>query len=77
MSRRWKRSGGGCVADDLKQVGAADAQRVTDAMSFAAARRDALSLALDATPAERLAWLEEAIAIAYASGALPRRIARK
>jgi hypothetical protein len=29
-------------------------------------------LGLDATPAERLAWLEEAIRLAHASGALPR-----
>lgn len=28
--------------------------------------------ALRATPAERLAWLEEAIALAHRSGALPR-----
>jgi hypothetical protein len=31
-----------------------------------------LTLALAATPAQRLAWLEEMIAIAHASGALPR-----
>jgi hypothetical protein len=42
-------------------------------MSFAAARTHAFTLALDATPAQRLAWLEEAIEIAYAAGALPRR----
>ena len=28
--------------------------------------------ALRATPAQRLAWLEDAIRLAYASGALPR-----
>jgi hypothetical protein len=32
-----------------------------------------LTLGLDATPAERIAWLEEAIALAYRTGALPRR----
>jgi hypothetical protein len=36
------------------------------------ARRFALERALDATPAERLAWLEEAIALAHGTGALPR-----
>jgi hypothetical protein len=36
------------------------------------ARRRALTLALAATPAQRLAWLEEAIRIAHASGALPK-----
>jgi hypothetical protein len=35
-------------------------------------RRRALTLALAATPGQRLAWLEEAIRIAYASGALPK-----
>jgi hypothetical protein len=35
-------------------------------------RRRALTIALAATPAQRLAWLEEAIRIAYASGALPK-----
>lgn len=32
-----------------------------------------LTLALRATPAQRLAWLEEAIALAYRVGALPKR----
>ena len=44
-----------------------------EAMSFVSARRHALAFALDATPAERLEWLEEAIEMAFASGALPRR----
>jgi hypothetical protein len=35
-------------------------------------RRRALTIALGATPAQRLAWLEEAIRIAFASGALPK-----
>lgn len=50
----------------------AEAQIRPEPMSFAAARVQAVTLALDATPAQRLAWLEEAIEIAYASGALPR-----
>ena len=32
-----------------------------------------LTLALRATPAERLAWLEEAIILAHRVGALPKR----
>jgi len=37
-----------------------------------------LSATLSATPAQRLAWLEEALRIAYASGALkPRRLIKK
>jgi len=35
--------------------------------------RRQLTLALAATPAQRLAWLEEMIALAHRSGALPRR----
>lgn len=36
------------------------------------ARQRSFTRGLNATPAERLAWLEEAIALAWASGALPR-----
>ena len=36
------------------------------------ARSRRFVLGLDATPAQRLAWLEEAIGLAHASGALPR-----
>ena len=36
------------------------------------ARLDHLRLALSATPAQRLAWLEEALELAYDSGALRR-----
>lgn len=35
-------------------------------------RRHQLTLALKATPAQRLAWLEEMIALAYRAGALPK-----
>ncbi len=35
--------------------------------------RDRLALGVDATPGERLAWLEEALQIAYRAGSLPRR----
>jgi hypothetical protein len=40
--------------------------------SWESHRLRTLVLALDATPAQRLAWLEEVIALAYATGALPR-----
>ena len=38
-----------------------------------AAQQDLLPATLAATPAQRLAWLEEALQIAYASGALKPR----
>jgi hypothetical protein len=41
--------------------------------SWAANDEQKLTMALRATPAERLAWLEEMIAMAYRSGALPRK----
>ncbi len=37
------------------------------------ARRAWLDRVLEATPAERLAWLEQAIEFAYRTGALPAR----
>jgi hypothetical protein len=40
--------------------------------SWEANRRHQFSAGLAATPAQRLAWLEEALAVAYQSGALPR-----
>jgi hypothetical protein len=36
-------------------------------------RRRRLTKGLDASPAERVRWLEEMIAIAHRTGALPRR----
>ncbi len=36
-------------------------------------RREQMLAGLAATPAQRLAWLEAAIAFAHATGALPRR----
>jgi len=38
-------------------------------------RRHQLTMALAATPAERLAWLEEMIVLAWRTGALPKRTA--
>ena len=40
--------------------------------SWEEARAFRLELTLSATPAQRLAWLEDAIALAHRSGALPR-----
>ena len=39
------------------------------------ARRRQLTAGLAATPAQRLAWLEEMIRLAHRSKALPRRLA--
>ena len=36
-------------------------------------REDQLARTLAATPAERLAWLEEMIEVAFRTGALPKR----
>jgi hypothetical protein len=41
--------------------------------SWGSNRERKLTAALAATPAERLAWLEEMIALAYRTGALPKR----
>ena len=41
--------------------------------SWAANEEQKLTMGLRATPAERLAWLEEMIAMAYRCGALPRK----
>ncbi len=41
-------------------------------VTWTAQRDDQLARALAATPAQRLAWLEEAIALAFRSGALPK-----
>jgi hypothetical protein len=41
--------------------------------SWEATRRRKFLLALEATPAQRLAWLEEMILLAWQTGALPRR----
>lgn len=41
--------------------------------TFADARRRKFTLALALTPAERLEWLEKAIAFAVEAGALPRK----
>lgn len=40
---------------------------------WTAADQSLLSATLSATPAQRIAWLEEALRIAYASGALKPR----
>jgi hypothetical protein len=52
----------------------ADAESTADGFdgSWEAARQRKLTLALEATPAQRLAWLEDAIRFAHAAGALPR-----
>jgi hypothetical protein len=42
-------------------------------VSWEAHRRTQLTLGRNATPAQRLAWLEEMIDLAFRTGALPRR----
>ncbi len=47
---------------------------LTQPPDWNADEQNLLSATLSATPAQRLAWLEEALCLAYASGALkPRR----
>ena len=59
---------------DKPAVSSDVAQRV----DWNATDQNLLSVTLSATPAQRLAWLEEALRIAYASGALkPRRLIEK
>ena len=48
-------------------------EKPTDWGSWAANDEQKLAMGLRATPAERLAWREEMIAMAYRSGALPRK----
>lgn len=42
-------------------------------VSWEGHRRAQLTRGLAATPAQRLAWLEEMLALAYRTGALPRK----
>jgi hypothetical protein len=48
-------------------------EKKTDWGSWVANEEQKLTMGLRATPAERLAWLEEMIAMAYRCGALPRK----
>jgi hypothetical protein len=51
---------------------------MTQPVAWSADDQNLLSATLSATPAQRLAWLEEALSLAYASGALkPRRLIEK
>lgn len=73
-SRNWKPSQGDVVATDLPdsprpQDSGAAAEWQAD---FRAAEDRSLEASLAATPSQRLAWLEEALAFAYRVGALPR-----
>jgi hypothetical protein len=53
----------------------AASSNVAQPADWNAADQNLLSATLSATPAQRLAWLEEALLVAYASGALkPRRL---
>jgi hypothetical protein len=50
-----------------------DASRAPQPEHWDASDQSLLSATLMATPAQRLAWLEEALQLAYASGALKPR----
>ncbi len=51
---------------------------VAQSVDWNAEDQNLLSATLSAMPAQRLAWLEEALCVAYASGALkPRRLIDK
>jgi hypothetical protein len=55
-----------------------DLSNVTQPEGWNAADKNLLAATLSATPAQRLAWLEEALLLAYASGALkPRALITK
>jgi len=41
-------------------------------VTWTAHREDQIARMMGATPSQRLAWLEEAIVLAFRSGALPR-----
>jgi len=45
--------------------------------SFEETARSHLQQSLSATPAQRLAWLEEALELAYQAGALPSKVPKK
>lgn len=47
---------------------------VTQSADWNADDQNLLAATLSATPAQRLAWLEEALHLAYASGALKPRV---
>jgi hypothetical protein len=49
----------------------------TPSYGWAANERDRLAIGIEATPAERLRWLEEMIRLAYRTGALPRPAERQ
>lgn len=50
-----------------------DASPIPWPVTWHAHRRAQLAAWMAATPAQRLAWLEEMIEVAYQAGALPRR----
>lgn len=68
----WKR-----FDDERETANMADkssgSSNVTQLVDWNAAEQNLLAATLSATPAQRLAWLEEALQLAYASGALKLR----
>jgi hypothetical protein len=47
-------------------------EKVDDNAAWEAHRREHIGLWMEATPAQRMAWLEEMIELAHRTGALPR-----
>ena len=45
--------------------------------TFEETTRSHIQQSLSATPAQRLAWLEEALELAYQAGALPSKVPKK
>lgn len=60
--------------DGVRYVVVGMAKRPDWTAGFDDARAFQRERVLAATPAQRLAWLEEAIALAYRTGALPRPV---
>jgi len=54
-------------------VNSSSSSDMTQPADWNAADQNLLAATLSATPAQRLAWLEEALHLAYASGALKPR----
>jgi hypothetical protein len=64
--------GGGMGSDGTGSAGrSGDHEQASG--SWEGHRRRALTAGLAVTPARRLAWLEEAIELAFLTGALPRK----
>jgi len=71
-SKRWKQSRSDGKAEPVSDKDKIHHPEGDWQVDWEGHRRRQLTAAMDATPAQRLAWLEEMLRIAYRSGALPR-----